>query len=141
MKLYTAGYEHHTLDSFVRHLRENQVEVIADVRLVPLSADHGFDRPALREAAAAYGIRYIHLRDLGGAPSGTIDHADSQTQIRIYRAYMSSRWDESLAHLVDLLLVARVCLVCAEADPTFCHRSTIAAELHHRHPTATVEHL
>ena len=66
----TIGYEGTTIDSFVAALRYASVDVLIDVRDLPLSRKKGFSKNGLAEILAASGIEYVHLRGLGDPKSG-----------------------------------------------------------------------
>ena len=68
--LFTIGYEQATQAAVVAALREAGVEVLADVRYLPLSRRPGFSKNSLRAAVEEAGIEYRHLRDLGTPAEG-----------------------------------------------------------------------
>jgi uncharacterized protein (DUF488 family) len=126
--LYTFGYEGLTIEAFIERLRQVRVQLIVDVRELPLSRKKGFSKTAFREALAAAGIGYEHRPALG-CPKPVRDRykldGDWQAYTRSFLAYLSSQKSE----IDDLSRSARdqrACLVCFEADFDLCHRAYVA---------------
>jgi len=63
--LYTIGYEGVDLEDFLSMLRSMGVNMLLDVRELPISRRKGFSKTALSEALGGAGIAYRHERDLG----------------------------------------------------------------------------
>lgn len=63
--LFTFGYEGLTIDGFISRLKDARVNLIVDVRELPLSRKKGFSKSAFREHLAAAGIGYEHRPALG----------------------------------------------------------------------------
>ena len=63
--LFTFGYEGLTIDDFIARLKDARVNLIVDVRELPLSRKKGFSKSAFREHLAAAGIGYEHRPALG----------------------------------------------------------------------------
>jgi len=130
--LYTFGYEGLTIETFIERLQEARVQLIVDVRELPLSRKKGFSKTAFRDALAAAGINYEH-RPLLGCPKPVRDRykadGDWQAYTRSFLAYLSGQE----AEIEDLSRSARTqqaCLVCFEADFGLCHRTYVARAAH-----------
>jgi uncharacterized protein (DUF488 family) len=142
--LLTIGYENHRVpESLVTTLREAGVQVLVDVRELPLSRRRGFSKKALGAALDDAGIDYRHERALGN-PKAARDlwrFGNRAEGERLYRAHVSN----GSAWAVDELSVAlqheRTCILCVEADHRDCHRSVIVEELQRRLPGLRVKHL
>ena len=63
--LVTVGYEGRTAEELVSAVAEAGVDVLADVRLTPLSRKPGLSKRRLAAALAGAGIKYVHLPALG----------------------------------------------------------------------------
>src|SRR4051794_3283563 len=63
--LMTVGYEGRDAGELCEQLRRSSVDVLVDVRELPLSRRRGFSKSALRERLEAAGIVYAHDRRLG----------------------------------------------------------------------------
>src|SRR3989337_1717061 len=79
--LFTIGYEQATQAAVVTALHDAGVEVLADIRYLPLSRRPGFSKNSLRAAVEEAGIGYRHFRHLGTPAEGRAaarpgDHAE-----------------------------------------------------------------
>lgn len=63
--LCTIGYEGYSAEEWLESLVENHVEIVVDVRAVPLSRKRGFSKTRLAEMLRTKGISYVHLEALG----------------------------------------------------------------------------
>lgn len=127
--LFTIGYEQATQSAVVSALREAGVEVLADIRYLPLSRRAGFSKSSLKAAVEEAGIGYRHFKHLGTPAEGRAaakrgDHAELA---RVYAGQLEL--PEALAQMAELRAMAeekRVALLCYERDPAGCHRSLLA---------------
>jgi uncharacterized protein (DUF488 family) len=98
------------------------------VRLNAISRKPGFSKRRLREALAAAGIGYLHLRSLGNAkenrePFRTGRVAEGR---RVFGEVLRAPEAEaSLAELADLASEQVVAVLCFEADAEVCHRQVV----------------
>jgi uncharacterized protein (DUF488 family) len=130
--IFTIGYEQATQAAVVTALREAGVEVLADIRYLPLSRRPGFSKSSLRAAVEEAGIEYRHLRDLGTPAEGraAARRGDHATLARVYAGQLEL--PEALKQMAELRALAeqeRVCLLCYERDAAVCHRSLLFDEL------------
>lgn len=140
--LYTIGYEGLKAEHFVQELKRRGINVLVDVREMPLSRKKGFSKTALSALLEAEGIQYRHLKALG-APrevryrlKATGDWAEYCTG---YLAHLSS-CSEVLSELAGMSSDS-VCLMCFEANYRECHRSLITERLTALGHVAEVVHL
>lgn len=140
--LFTFGYEGLTIEAFIGRLEQARVQLIVDVRELPLSRKKGFSKTAFREALAQAGIAYEHRPALG-CPKPVRDRykadGDWQAYTRGFLAHMRTQTDE-IAGLARTALARTACLVCFEADFGFCHRTYVARAAHQAGAPA-VQHL
>ncbi len=127
MIIYTIGHSNHPAEKFLQLLRTHSIEVVADLRSRPYSrfVPH-FNRDALKNLLQEKGIRYLFLgKELGGKPQ---DPDKPLTDAAVWD-YLRSRpqFREGLERLLGEARQARVCLLCAEADPSRCHRGQLLA--------------
>ena len=126
-EVFTIGHSTRTLDEFLNLLRENRIELLADIRRYPGSRRYPhFSRESLRQA-----FNYIHMPELGGrrSPSKTSPNSGWRNdQFRAYADHMASREFQTA---VDALLQRpeRTVVMCAEAVPWRCHRNLLSDEL------------
>lgn len=126
--IWTIGYEQATVAGIMASLRSAGVEVLADVRALPLSRRPGFSKTALAANAREAGIDYVHFKALGTPAEGRAaarrnDHA---TLERIYAGQLEL--PEAIAagaRLADLATERRVALLCYEREAHGCHRTLL----------------
>jgi len=126
--IFTIGYEQATQAAVIGALRDAGVDVVADVRYLPLSRRPGFSKSSLKAAAEEAGIAYRHFKQLGTPAEGRAaarrgDHAELA---RIYGGQLEL--PDAMAQMAELHELAcekRVALLCYERDAAECHRSLL----------------
>jgi uncharacterized protein (DUF488 family) len=126
--LCTIGYEQATQPAVVAALRDAGVELLADIRYLPLSRRPGFSKSSLRAAVEEAGIAYRHFKHLGTPAEGRAaarrhDHAELA---RIYAGQLELV--EALAQMAELRALAgqrKVALLCYERNAAECHRALL----------------
>ena len=126
--IFTIGYEQATQAEVVAALRDAGVEVLADVRYLPLSRRPGFSKSSLRAAVEEAGIGYQHFRQLGTPAEGraAARRGDRAELARVYAGQLEL--PEALAQMAELRTLAedkRVALLCYERNAAECHRSLL----------------
>lgn len=127
-RIWTIGYEQATVPAVMKALLEAGVEVLADVRALPLSRRPGFSKSALAANARDAGIEYVHFKALGTPAEGRAaarrnDHA---TLERIYEGQLEL--PEAIAagaRLADMASERKVALLCYEREAHGCHRTLL----------------
>jgi len=130
MQIYTIGHSNHTQEQFLNLLTDARIQVLVDVRSNPNSRWAKFaNRDNLKEILESANIQYIYLGDvLGGRPSDSNGY-DNQTDKVDYQAIQEKEYfRHGINRLLDELKRYRVCIMCAEEDPTSCHRNLLVAE-------------
>ncbi|HSS64884.1 MAG TPA: DUF488 domain-containing protein [Gammaproteobacteria bacterium] len=121
--LYTFGHSGHSIDVFIALLKRHHIERVVDVRGQPYSRRNPqFNRERLAGCLESKGIDYVWGgKHLSGRPA----------EARFYAPGGEVLWDEltrrpEFQEALDSLAAAaqscRLALVCAEEDPTRCHR-------------------
>jgi uncharacterized protein (DUF488 family) len=132
LTLATIGYEGSVIDDFVATLQLAQVEIVLDVRDVPISRKRGFSKSALEAALAAGGLGYVHLKGLGDPKPGRVAAREGRfSEFRkIFGDHLQSTAARTdLRYAIELTKTRAVCLVCFERDHKNCHRCMIAEEM------------
>mgnify|MGYP006291135541 FL=1 len=132
MTLFTIGYEGLDERQFMAHLSHHAVDVVADVRKLPVSRKKGFSKTALGEMLKQRKISYRNFQKLG-APK---DIREELYRSGDYRSFFL-RYRDSIAdkqgYLKEILTLIHsgrnVTLLCFERDPEKCHRKVVAEEL------------
>lgn len=141
MRIFTIGYEGSTQTEVVAALKAAGVELLADVRAVPLSRRPGFSKNVLANGLREAGIDYVGLKALGTPPEGreAARRGDHAALARVYAGQLEL--PEALAQgarLRNLAAERPTALLCFERDPHGCHRSLLTDAIL---PEATVSHL
>jgi uncharacterized protein (DUF488 family) len=126
--LFTIGYEQATQAAVVSALRDAGVEMLADIRYLPLSRRPGFSKSSLRAAVEEAGIGYRHFKQLGTPAEGraAARRGDQAELARVYAGQLEL--PEALAQMAELRALAeenRVALLCYERNAAECHRALL----------------
>lgn len=129
-KLFTIGYEGAELADFLAELIAKKVDVLVDVRELPLSRRKGFSKTPLAKALARVGIDYRHEKALG-APREIRHQLRRDGNLASYFHAFDRYLSTQVAALEGLIgrSLGSVALLCFERDYTACHRSSVAREL------------
>lgn len=124
---FTIGYSERSIDEFIELLLLARVDLVADVRRVPVSRfKPEFSKSNLDEALARHGIEYVHWPQLGIPPEIRRSHQDE----KLFLWYDSHvQLDVQLKEHNSELVEHRIAFMCVEVDPQSCHRHRIAAWL------------
>lgn len=125
----TIGYEGCTIEDLVSELRRTGVELLIDIRAVPISRKPGFSKRQLAAGLDERGIAYVHLQGLGTPKPGrdAVRSGHPERMEPIFREHMrSDRAQAELAQAKMLVTSRPACLLCFEHDPMRCHRRFVA---------------
>jgi uncharacterized protein (DUF488 family) len=142
---FTIGYEQTEPSKFLNLLRSFQVDLVVDVRQMPLSRKKGFSKNQLRTLLDERGIEYVHVQTLG-APKQIRDRLRENGSwyeyVKGYEKVLSQRTQDVML-LVEQAKERRICLLCFERKAEECHRSLVAREMekHGNDSNLTVEHI
>ncbi len=134
LTIFTIGHSTHPIDAFLDLLRAHGVRQLIDIRTVPKSRHNPqFNSDGLARACRAAGIRYLHLKELGGLRPARRDSVNlgwRNLSFRGYADYMQTpEFAAALARAIELAEARPTALMCAEAVPWRCHRSLVADAL------------
>lgn len=128
---FTLGYQSHNVDSILKVLNENDIDLLVDVRQNPVSRKTGFSGPKLQEKLEQMGIEYAHYPCLGTPAHIRAQYKRSGNALgalKKYAAYLETK-GRCLQSLVEFSSKKRFCLLCLEKDHNLCHRGVIADKL------------
>lgn len=128
MRIWTIGYEGVSQEALIATLKAAGVELLADIRAVPLSRRPGFSKNILANGLRAAGIDYVGLKALGTPPEGreAARRGDHAKLAEVYAGQLRSV--EALAQAAQLRHATaerNTALLCFERDPNGCHRSLL----------------
>ncbi len=111
-------------------LLDASITVLVDVRSHPSSRWVAYANPqALRRILKSAGIQYIFLGDmLGGRPDDPELEGVEPGPKRYEAIRGSDPFRQGMERLLSGLTKHRVCIMCAEEDPSSCHRNLLVGE-------------
>jgi hypothetical protein len=140
-QIFTIGYQEKTALEFIRALRANKIDVLVDIRAVPMSRRSEFRQKALAALLEDAGIQYHGMRDLG-TPAAIRDALketkDYKSFFRAFNKYLGTQ-QAALGELISLAHSKRCALMCFEKDATQCHRSAVASYVKSKVSCETVD--
>lgn len=132
LTVYTVGHSSRSIEYLLQMLRAMGLQQLVDVRAHPSSVRHPqFTNTCLQRALADSGIAYYWQgSQLGGRRKGrspSPHYAISSPALRAYADYTETReFLGALRELIESASTMRTVLMCAERDPSHCHRSLIS---------------
>lgn len=133
LPFFTIGHSNRHIEEFIELLREVQVELLVDIRKIPMSrANPQFNRDRLSESLSAVEISYDYIAALGGLRrkdktlSRNINGFWTNTSFHNYADYaLSKDFHEGLERLLSDGQKQRTAIMCAEAVWWRCHRRIV----------------
>jgi uncharacterized protein (DUF488 family) len=136
--IFTIGHSRHTAEHFLALLRTHAIEQLVDVRSQPHSkwAPH-FDKAELARLLGEQ-VAYVFLgRQLGGRPDDRTFYRQDGT-VDYDRRALAPDFAEGIANLVAIARCRQTVILCAEEDPSRCHRRLLIAPVLARSGAAVV---
>jgi uncharacterized protein (DUF488 family) len=134
-RIWTIGHSTRTIDIFISLLKENGINLVADVRSLPGSKRYPqFNKETLAKSLKDHGIRYEHLPDLGGRRKAKKDSHNTAWRNVSFRGYADHMETEEFRTGIERLLdlankLGPTAIMCAEAVWWRCHRALISDHL------------
>ncbi len=133
-EILTIGHSNLALEDFLARVQAHEIALVVDVRRYPVSRRHPhFGRGRLEAALAQVGVGYRHDEDLGGRREAAASSPNPGLEDPIFRAYAdhmrTAPFQAALRRLIDLSGARRTAVLCAEADPSRCHRRLLSDAL------------
>ena len=129
MDIYTIGHSNHKWEFFLGLLKENKIEMVTDVRVVPRSRFAPWANKALGESLAKEGIKYRWLGDsLGGNPALMKERGKNISKADFAGWDQKESYKQGIAALLEEAARQRTAIMCAEEDPNHCHRELLIGE-------------
>lgn len=130
----TIGHSTRPLQDFIEILKENEISHVIDIRTIPRSAyNPQYNQSILSKELRAQGIKYLHMKGLGGLRYSRKDSPNTAWRNASFRGFADYMQTKEFEKNIDLLMKYvkkhRVVLMCAEAVPWRCHRSLIGDAL------------
>jgi len=128
--VYTIGHSNHSMEAFLTLLEKHGIRLVIDIRSRPYSrhAPH-FAMKSLSAQLSNAGIDYVFLgAELGGMPAND-EFYDEQGYVCYDRIAASPGFLEGIHRVEAIIWETRAALVCAEEDPTGCHRRLLVGRV------------
>ncbi|MEK4032051.1 DUF488 domain-containing protein [Methylocystis sp. IM3] len=134
LPFFTIGHSNRSIQTFVEILREAQVELLVDIRKIPMSrVNPQFNKDVLPASLSPFQISYEHLGALGGLRgkarnlSPDVNGFWTNESFHNYADYaLSAQFQAGLAHLLGEGRKRRSAIMCSEAVWWRCHRRIVA---------------
>lgn len=125
--VFTIGHSNHTLEQFLKLLRQHEITAVADVRSVPHSRTQPqFNRESLKDALKGLGVEYVFLgKELGARTDNKSCYENGRVKYR--RLAQTALFRSGLERLRKGGEMHCVALMCAEQEPLECHRTLLVA--------------
>ncbi len=136
--IFTIGHSRHAAEHFLSLLRTHSIEQLVDVRSQPASkwAPH-FDKIPLAQLLYDQRVGYVYLgQQLGGRPDRAFYRQDGTVDYD--RRALAPDFAKGILQLVALAQCRRTVILCAEEDPSHCHRRLLVAPVLARSGAAVV---
>lgn len=120
--LWTIGHSNRSVEKFSKLLEEQDVRILVDIRSFPTSKVEHFKREKMERWLPEHGVEYVWLgKELGGYRRGG------------YQVHMKTEmFRDGIEKLLQLAKKGRVCIMCMEKNPKYCHRRFVSAHLERR---------
>jgi uncharacterized protein (DUF488 family) len=132
--IFTIGHSTRTLEEFIGLLDAFEIKLLVDIRNFPGSRKFPhFGKDSLELNMPAAGIRYMHLKALGGRRKPDPDSPNTAWRSAAFRAYAdhmgSVEFKAALEELKSSALKTRTAYMCSEAVWWRCHRALVSDQL------------
>ena len=128
LTIFTIGHSNQPAAEFDALLKQHDIQCVIDVRSKPRARFGQFNRKPLETRLQALGIDYLYLGDsLGGHPDP--DEFYEGGRVVYDRVAGLREFRLGINRVVDEGEHRRIALMCAEEDPSKCHRHPLLARM------------
>lgn len=136
-KIYTIGHSTRTFEELVLMLQSFGVKMLVDIRNYPGSRMFShFNKEYLEIALLQNGIKYLHMKDLGGRRKPLPDSKNIAWKLPAFRGYAdymeTKPFKDAIKELEKLAKKTPVAYMCSEAVWWSCHRALVSDYLKFR---------
>jgi len=125
--VFTVGHSDHSLEAFLRLLRQHDIQAVADVRSSPYSrhVPH-FNKESISSFLSRNGVDYVFLgRELGARRSERSCYVEGRAQYE--RIAEMDVFREGIQRICKGAKKYRLAVMCTEKDPLRCHRCVLVS--------------
>lgn len=146
MNLYTIGFTQKSAQQFFKLIKENEIELLLDIRLNNTSQLAGFSKGNDLEYFLKELCNCDYKHALEFAPTENILNAYKKKEIKwdsYTKEYASLITSRNVVPEFDELFnqYKSICLLCSEPTHEHCHRGVLASLIIDAYPLAEVKHL
>ena len=132
--IFTIGHSTRSIEEFIALLKDHNITQLVDIRTIPKSRHNPqFGAENLKVSLNCVNISYEYIKNLGGLRpkvKESINDAWHNASFRNYADYMQTDdFLNGLKELIDLSKKKTTAIMCAEAVPWRCHRSSVSDAL------------
>jgi len=122
--IYTIGHSDLSFMRFIAHIQAHNITHIIDIRSIPYSRHAPWSsKSRLAELLKPFHIRYSYLGHKLGGKKQSLDVIAKQQGVT-----PQAMFDDAIQNIIQLSMRCNLALLCAEADPAYCHRQSILAQ-------------
>jgi len=131
--LFTIGYTGFKIESFLKELKSNEINVIIDVRSSPYSERYSeYNRENLERILSSNGIYYRNYKQEFGARQENRDFYSSDGYLDFELFAKSKQFLSGVEKIKNSIEKGyRIAFLCAENEPIKCHRTILVARTFH----------
>jgi uncharacterized protein (DUF488 family) len=129
--IWTIGHSTRSLQDFVALLHSFKIEILVDIRSYPGSRRYPhFNKEAMEISLPANGIRYRHLKELGGRRKPLVNSINTAWRNDAFRGYadymQTSEFKKAIDELQTIAKKQYTAYMCSEAVWWSCHRALVS---------------
>lgn len=129
--IYTIGHSTRSMEEFIKMLQTFSIQHVADIRSFPGSRKYPqFNKENLEVALPQAGIKYSHLKELGGRRKVSKDSHNNRWHKDAFKGYAdymeTENFEKGIKVLMDIARKDTTAFMCSEAVWWRCHRSMVS---------------
>lgn len=145
MNIYTIGFTQKTAEEFFRNLKENNIDVLVDIRLRPKGQLSGFAKQEDLEffLKELINSRYVHIPELAPTKEILNKYRKDKNWSNYERRFIHLLRERNIIEKLDKSLFEKnnCCLLCSEPTPEKCHRRLVGEFLADHWEDVNIIHL
>jgi uncharacterized protein (DUF488 family) len=128
--IWTIGHSRHELEDLLNLIQKFQIEIIVDVRTVPMSKmTPQFNEGVLNKFLNSNNIKYIPMgKELGGRPDPDYMY-DEKGRVLYNKLAESDLFKSGIDRILKGIKANKVALLCSEGKPDACHRHLLIGKV------------
>lgn len=128
--LYTIGHSNHTIEKFIKLLKQHEINCVVDVRSNPYSKyNEQFNRENIKRKLNQNGIYYIFMGEEFGARRKEKELYTIDGYLDFEKTVKSSNFLKGVERIKEgLKKNFNIAIMCTEKNPIDCHRNIMIAK-------------